>query len=281
MQLLESVPRAYNAHNTAGEHAQKHSYDPHVVDRLRMEYMRPTPEPWDQADIIDLMFQGTKKGQFVSVAHISPIDSQQTVIAGALMRFDELDDNVFERVGRITDIVVAPDHRQKRLASFMLGVIWQRVDWGRNGPIYPTRLIVDTSQHDMPDWFSDKLQTVGFKESFKEGLALRLPGQWFDPPVEDSEYQDLLKRMPSAWSGIVQRYDDEDTDNNEIHAFQRGERVGLVHSTSNGIDYDSNDCMVIEYALQDSEGKTLKTDWYQNDRLAVVDLLNHPAVREA
>jgi len=273
MHLIESKPSGYGAHNTGGEHAHKHFDDPLYVEVLRQKYITPAPDPWDIDDVRDLMRNDTSRGQLVSVSYF-PEDSRAPipVVAGSLMHYELDEAKPYAKVARVSDLVVAPEHRKRQLASFMLGIIWQRLPWGRSGLIYPSQMIID-GQHDRPEWFDEALETAGFNTITSKEPSLELPGQWFEGQVNREEYAKLVNHMPDGWNGVIPAASDE-VENGGLMTFRDGVYVGNVRPLGE-ISYDKHDVFTSKHGLYDVNGDLIKTGWYQSDRFAVVDLINH------
>ena len=277
MKLLETLPQGYGAHNTGGEHTSKHSNDPADVDKLRQKYLEPTPPAWDIDAMHSLMRSGDE-GELVSVSlEDGPADDH--VIAGGLTRYEYHEGQPYESTARLTDLVVAEEHRGKGIASFILGKIWMRRPALAHSIGYPSNFVFDTTTHELPEWLPPKLGELGFApDCANDELTLRLPGSRIYKVIKNKDdHEKAMEGMPEGWNGVWPVLNDLDEE--DLTVYQKGIYVGAVRNVGDGIHYDEDEHGWEKFMLVGVDGET-KTDSYANEMFAVVDLINQPDLRQ-
>jgi hypothetical protein len=273
MKLISRIPENYDSHNTGGEHAYKHSYDGDYLNNLRLNYL-PGAESWDLDEIKDLQLDHFTKGELVTVNNMDPKERSSKLVAGGLMRYLK-PESQFEKPAELTDIVVAPDHRRRKLASFILGDVWKRQPFSGRGFYYPTSLSVDTEKYKFPAFFEAGLTEVGFGRHSDDKLELKLPGMWFMNSFDNAGFESMVNKMPESWNGVLANCDDGQGPY-RYYAFRDRQNVGFAEPVETVI---VNDRVSSIYELYASDGSSLKSEEYDCDELAIVDLINQPNLK--
>jgi hypothetical protein len=154
----------------------------------------------------------------------------------------------------------------------MLGKLTQSEHYG-SGAL--TEMVFDTSRFMSPDWFVEKLETVGFRHEDENGSpATWLPGNTSYPPgnLDDPEIvQEVLKPMPEGWHGYFYFYPETDP---QTQVFRDGKLVGIIREVEGSFRRDEDNEMVSDFKLSDAAGAELESLKGRTRHEAQIALLN-------
>jgi hypothetical protein len=247
MRLIESLPQLPEGegrlwtHRTGGEHAPKfigteRTYNPLRANELHTLSGDPVT-PINGEELEDMLSGNTHEVIFVDRQDL-PEDKSgpRGLVAGAIAVRDI--PGRFEKVIKVTEIVVHPELRDRKIASYMLRRMTRSEHYGTGDP---TELVIDGSVYELEDWFTDKLSTAGFSHTTPDGSpALWLPGSplnvRYDVDIDNpSVVKGLLGNMPSEWNGYVDLYPETDP---QTQVFRGGQLLGLSRSVEGSARYD-------------------------------------------
>ena len=198
-------------------------------------------------DLLEMQFDEAKTIVFVSRYDHPDKSAVSGHVAGGIATKEQGD---FDCIIRVKELVVHPDLREKRIASYMLGNMQDLV----HAP--PTELVIDTTQYEIPEWLPEKLISAGFRHSDAHGSpATWLPGRRY-LTREDTELKEVVDEIitnaPEGWKGYISIYPETDPQT----LIFRGGLVGSIHREGD-FHYDEDDIRRANFTVFDAGGAKL------------------------
>jgi hypothetical protein len=267
MRLVESLPQLPDGdgqlwtHRTGGEHAPKFVGTERTYNSLRSGELHTISgdpvTPIQSKELVEMLIGNTHEVIFVDRQDL-PRDKTGPcgLVAGAIAV--RATPRRFEKVIKVTEIVVHPELRDYKIASYMLGRMARLEHYGTGDP---TELVMDSSTYKIEGWFADKLSSAGFNHTTFDGSpAMWLPGNPLnvrhDIDINNpSVVAGLISNMPSDWNGYIDLYPETDP---QTHVFRRGRLLGVSRPIEGSARYDENtDKRVEDFRIYDPSNQEL------------------------
>ncbi|HTB48872.1 MAG TPA: hypothetical protein VK712_02195 [Verrucomicrobiae bacterium] len=289
MRMLEQLPALPEGegtlwtHNTHGEHALKFAGTERAFNPLRASELRPTDgspiTEIEHFELIDMMQGFDHHIVFVDRQGLPKDESEQPPKASGRIAGGVAGLSVRDRCGmtiRVNELVVHPDLRGNKIASFILGKLSSFMMFGAP-PL--TEMTFDTSQYEVEPWFLEKLRGIGFRHEDPSGSpSMWLPGKIIAnvPNLDLGSPEDidrLIEKMPPEFDGALVLYPET---NPRTSLYHQATLVGHLQRIEGTREYDHEfDQGVQGYRLFDA--RDIEIDHLEGvtDREATIALLNN------
>lgn len=259
-------------HSAAGEHATKFIGKEEACNVLASHCLKTLAgdnvPPYTGKEFFDLLI--SPEASVVVVEHIPEGGDRPDKVAGfGVVRFDIDYANKYTARGTIERLVVHPNFRNRRIASFILGKTIMNDQ--------PTELVLDTTKFETDPGFIETLQKVGFRHQTEGGS----PAMWLPGAVagainyDEVDMETILAKMPPAWSGIIPVYGNAPDSDARTEVYRQGKRIGILRTASDSVDFDWEvEWAVTDFSLSDGEDNYLDTVTRVARPEALISLMN-------